>query len=125
MVELTTTKGALDEATRQRLAGELSTIVLELEAAPFQPSAPSEQADQSLKLSVTDGQVALSDTVDLEPEEVRAGRLVAHEPLRHRFGLAVLEGRGEGAVVGVAVVCYARVDLNRSVAVGGIGDLDR
>ena len=35
MVELTTTRGALDEATRQRLAGELSTIALELEAAPF------------------------------------------------------------------------------------------
>jgi phenylpyruvate tautomerase PptA (4-oxalocrotonate tautomerase family) len=35
MVELTTTKGALDEATKERLAGELATIVLELEAAPF------------------------------------------------------------------------------------------
>ena len=35
MIELTTTKGALDDATKQRLAGELSTIALELEAAPF------------------------------------------------------------------------------------------
>jgi phenylpyruvate tautomerase PptA (4-oxalocrotonate tautomerase family) len=35
MIELTTTKGALDDATRERLAGELATIVLELEAAPF------------------------------------------------------------------------------------------
>ncbi len=35
MVELTTTKGALDEDARQRLAAELSTIVLQLEAAPF------------------------------------------------------------------------------------------
>ena len=35
MVELTTTRGALDDGTKQRLAGELSTIVLELEAAPF------------------------------------------------------------------------------------------
>jgi phenylpyruvate tautomerase PptA (4-oxalocrotonate tautomerase family) len=35
MVELTTTRGALDEETKQRLAGELSTIALELEAAPF------------------------------------------------------------------------------------------
>jgi phenylpyruvate tautomerase PptA (4-oxalocrotonate tautomerase family) len=35
MVELTTTKGALDDAAKQRLAGELSTIALELEAAPF------------------------------------------------------------------------------------------
>jgi hypothetical protein len=35
MVELTTTKGGLDDATKQRLAGELSTIALELEAAPF------------------------------------------------------------------------------------------
>ena len=35
MVELTTTQGALDDATKRRLAGELSTIVLELEAAPF------------------------------------------------------------------------------------------
>ncbi len=35
MVELTTTKGALDDAAKQRLAGELSTIVLELEAAPY------------------------------------------------------------------------------------------
>jgi phenylpyruvate tautomerase PptA (4-oxalocrotonate tautomerase family) len=35
MIELTTTKGALDEAAKQRLAGELSTIVLELEAAPL------------------------------------------------------------------------------------------
>ena len=35
MVELTTTNGALDEATKQQLASELATIVLELEAAPF------------------------------------------------------------------------------------------
>jgi len=35
MVELTTTKGALDEATKERLAGELATIALELEAAPL------------------------------------------------------------------------------------------
>jgi phenylpyruvate tautomerase PptA (4-oxalocrotonate tautomerase family) len=35
MVELTTTKGALDPAAKQRLAAELSTIALELEAAPF------------------------------------------------------------------------------------------
>jgi len=35
MVEITTTKGALDDAAKQRLAGELSTIALELEAAPF------------------------------------------------------------------------------------------
>ena len=35
MVEITTTKGALDDATKQRLAGELSTIALELEGAPF------------------------------------------------------------------------------------------
>jgi phenylpyruvate tautomerase PptA (4-oxalocrotonate tautomerase family) len=35
MVELTTTKGALDDAAKQRLAGELSTIALQLEAAPF------------------------------------------------------------------------------------------
>ena len=35
MVELTTSKGAFDDATKQRLAGELSTIALELEAAPF------------------------------------------------------------------------------------------
>jgi phenylpyruvate tautomerase PptA (4-oxalocrotonate tautomerase family) len=34
MIELTTTKGALDDAAKQRLAGELSTIALELEAAP-------------------------------------------------------------------------------------------
>jgi len=35
MVEITTTKGALDDAAKQRLAGELSTLVLELEAAPM------------------------------------------------------------------------------------------
>jgi phenylpyruvate tautomerase PptA (4-oxalocrotonate tautomerase family) len=35
MVELTTTKAALDEDAKQRLAGELSTIALELEAAPM------------------------------------------------------------------------------------------
>ena len=35
MIELTTTKGALDDDAKQRLAGELSTIVLELEAAPL------------------------------------------------------------------------------------------
>jgi phenylpyruvate tautomerase PptA (4-oxalocrotonate tautomerase family) len=35
MVELTTTKGALNDAAKQRLAGELSTIALELEAAPL------------------------------------------------------------------------------------------
>jgi phenylpyruvate tautomerase PptA (4-oxalocrotonate tautomerase family) len=35
MVELTTTKGALDDVAKQHLAAELSTIALELEAAPF------------------------------------------------------------------------------------------
>ncbi|GAA1676828.1 hypothetical protein GCM10009733_087140 [Nonomuraea maheshkhaliensis] len=35
MIELTTTKGALDDAAKQQLAGELSTIVLEIEAAPL------------------------------------------------------------------------------------------
>ena len=35
MIELTTTKGALDDAAKQRLAGELSTLALELEAAPL------------------------------------------------------------------------------------------
>jgi phenylpyruvate tautomerase PptA (4-oxalocrotonate tautomerase family) len=35
MVELTTTPGALEDDAKQRLAGELSTIALELEAAPF------------------------------------------------------------------------------------------
>jgi phenylpyruvate tautomerase PptA (4-oxalocrotonate tautomerase family) len=35
MVELTTTPGALDDAAKQELAGELSTIALQLEAAPF------------------------------------------------------------------------------------------
>jgi phenylpyruvate tautomerase PptA (4-oxalocrotonate tautomerase family) len=35
MVELTTTRGALDEGAKQRLAAELSTIALELEAAPY------------------------------------------------------------------------------------------
>jgi len=35
MVELTTTKGALDGDAKQRLAAELSTIALELEAAPL------------------------------------------------------------------------------------------
>jgi phenylpyruvate tautomerase PptA (4-oxalocrotonate tautomerase family) len=34
MVELTTTKGALDDAAKQRLAGELSSIALEVEAGP-------------------------------------------------------------------------------------------
>jgi phenylpyruvate tautomerase PptA (4-oxalocrotonate tautomerase family) len=35
MVEITTSKGALDDAAKQRLAGELSTLALALEAAPF------------------------------------------------------------------------------------------
>jgi phenylpyruvate tautomerase PptA (4-oxalocrotonate tautomerase family) len=35
MVELTTTPGALDDDAKQGLAAELSTIALELEAAPF------------------------------------------------------------------------------------------
>jgi phenylpyruvate tautomerase PptA (4-oxalocrotonate tautomerase family) len=35
MIELTTTPGALDEESKQKLAGELSTIVLEVEAAPM------------------------------------------------------------------------------------------
>jgi phenylpyruvate tautomerase PptA (4-oxalocrotonate tautomerase family) len=35
MVELTTTRGALDDGAKQRLAAELSTIALELEAAPL------------------------------------------------------------------------------------------
>ncbi|TMR16587.1 hypothetical protein ETD86_24680 [Nonomuraea turkmeniaca] len=35
MIELTTTKGALDDAAKQRLAAELSTLALELEAAPL------------------------------------------------------------------------------------------
>jgi phenylpyruvate tautomerase PptA (4-oxalocrotonate tautomerase family) len=45
MVELTTTKGALDDDAKQRLAGELSTIALELEAAPLDfGDAPHMQA---------------------------------------------------------------------------------
>ena len=45
MVELTTTRGALDEAAKQRLAAELSTIALELEAAPMDfGDAPHMQA---------------------------------------------------------------------------------
>jgi phenylpyruvate tautomerase PptA (4-oxalocrotonate tautomerase family) len=35
MTELTTTRGALDDDAKQRLAGELATIALELEGAPF------------------------------------------------------------------------------------------
>ena len=35
MIELTTTKGALDDDAKQRLAGELATIALQLEAAPM------------------------------------------------------------------------------------------
>ena len=35
MVELTTTPGALDDDAKQRLAGELATLALEIEAAPF------------------------------------------------------------------------------------------
>jgi hypothetical protein len=35
MVEITTTKGALDDTAKQRLAGELSTLALALEAAPM------------------------------------------------------------------------------------------
>jgi phenylpyruvate tautomerase PptA (4-oxalocrotonate tautomerase family) len=35
MIELTTTKGALDDAAKERLAGELATIALQLEAAPM------------------------------------------------------------------------------------------
>jgi phenylpyruvate tautomerase PptA (4-oxalocrotonate tautomerase family) len=35
MFELSTTRGALDDGTKQRLAEELATIALELEAAPF------------------------------------------------------------------------------------------
>jgi phenylpyruvate tautomerase PptA (4-oxalocrotonate tautomerase family) len=35
MIELTTTKDALDEDAKQRLAAELSTIALEVEAAPL------------------------------------------------------------------------------------------
>jgi phenylpyruvate tautomerase PptA (4-oxalocrotonate tautomerase family) len=35
MLLITTTKGALDDAAKQRLAGELSTLVLALEAAPM------------------------------------------------------------------------------------------
>jgi phenylpyruvate tautomerase PptA (4-oxalocrotonate tautomerase family) len=35
MIEVTTTKGAFDEETKERLAADLSTIALELEAAPY------------------------------------------------------------------------------------------
>jgi phenylpyruvate tautomerase PptA (4-oxalocrotonate tautomerase family) len=35
MIELTTTTSALEDAAKQSLAGELSTIALELEAAPY------------------------------------------------------------------------------------------
>jgi phenylpyruvate tautomerase PptA (4-oxalocrotonate tautomerase family) len=46
MIEVTTTKGALDEEAKQRLAAELSTIVLEVEAAPYADfgAAPHMQA---------------------------------------------------------------------------------
>jgi phenylpyruvate tautomerase PptA (4-oxalocrotonate tautomerase family) len=36
MIELTTSKGALDEEATQRLSAELATIVLDLEAAPLE-----------------------------------------------------------------------------------------
>ena len=42
MVEITTSKGALDDAAKQRLAGELSTLTLELEAAPMADFGDSE-----------------------------------------------------------------------------------
>jgi phenylpyruvate tautomerase PptA (4-oxalocrotonate tautomerase family) len=35
MVEITTSKGALDDAAKQQLAAEFSTLALELEAAPL------------------------------------------------------------------------------------------
>jgi phenylpyruvate tautomerase PptA (4-oxalocrotonate tautomerase family) len=35
MIELTTSRGALDDETKQELAAELSTIALDVEAAPF------------------------------------------------------------------------------------------
>lgn len=35
MIEITTTKGALDDAAKHRLADELSTLALKLEAAPM------------------------------------------------------------------------------------------
>ena len=45
MVELTTTKGALDDEVKERLAAELSTLILELEAAPLDfGDAPHMQA---------------------------------------------------------------------------------
>jgi phenylpyruvate tautomerase PptA (4-oxalocrotonate tautomerase family) len=42
MIEITTTRGALDEAAKHRLAGELSTLTLELEAAPMADFGDSE-----------------------------------------------------------------------------------
>ena len=50
MVELTTTRNALGEATKQRLAAELSTIVLELEAAPFADFGDDPHAGHELVL---------------------------------------------------------------------------
>jgi phenylpyruvate tautomerase PptA (4-oxalocrotonate tautomerase family) len=42
MIEITTTKGALDDAAKHRLAGELSTLALKLEAAPMQDFGDSD-----------------------------------------------------------------------------------
>jgi len=67
MIEITTTKGALDDAAKQRLAGELSTLVLALEAAPMADFGDAEHMQALAWCFVNEQEVFVGGQVPAKP----------------------------------------------------------
>ena len=67
MIEITTTKGALDDAAKQRLAGELSTLALALEAAPMADFGDSEHMQALAWCFVNEQEVFVGGQVPAKP----------------------------------------------------------
>jgi phenylpyruvate tautomerase PptA (4-oxalocrotonate tautomerase family) len=67
MIEITTTKGALDDAAKQRLAGELSTLVLALEAAPMADFGDAEHMQAVAWCFVNEQEVFVGGKVPAKP----------------------------------------------------------
>jgi phenylpyruvate tautomerase PptA (4-oxalocrotonate tautomerase family) len=67
MIEVTTTKGALDDAAKQRLAGELSTLALALEAAPMADFGDAEHMQALAWCFVNEQEVFVGGQVPAKP----------------------------------------------------------
>jgi phenylpyruvate tautomerase PptA (4-oxalocrotonate tautomerase family) len=67
MIEITTTRGALDDAAKQRLAGELSTLVLALEAAPMADFGDAEHMQALAWCFVNEQEVFVGGQVPAKP----------------------------------------------------------